>query len=169
MWCCVAIEAIVSWQASWQQQQHGVTLRRKKTPYHLLILESMLSARVVAVGFTLLTAAKAMTSVAPNTSSESRGLRAAASRDAYSGSPLQRLQRLSAVPGCVPSRVNDLLLLRPDTDNQCTSEPKEKSNNKHVMFFHGDIQVSRMEGGSTTDLGGVSRYPGVSTERSRLA
>ncbi|GAA6219697.1 UPF0565 protein C2orf69 homolog [Lates japonicus] len=100
----------------------------------------MLSARVVAVGFTLLTAAKAMTSVAANTSSESRGLCAAASRDAYSGSPLQRLQRLPAVPGCVPSRVNDLLLLRPDTDNQCTSEPKEKSNNKHVMFFHGDIQ-----------------------------
>lgn len=107
-----------------------------------------------------------MTSVAATTSSESRGLHAAAGREACSGSPRQRLQKLPAVPGCVPSRVNDLLLLRPDADNQSTSEPKERSNNRHVVFFHGDIQVSGMKAAITTDLGGVSNCPGgESTER----
>lgn len=87
-----------------------------------------------------------MTSVAATTSSEPRGLHASASRDARSGSPRQRLQKLLAVPGCHPSRVNDLLLLRPDTDGQTAPEPKEGSSNRHVVFFHGDIQVSVMEG-----------------------
>ncbi|XP_040005331.1 UPF0565 protein C2orf69 homolog [Xiphias gladius] len=100
----------------------------------------MLSTRTVALVFPLITVAKAMTSVAATTSSESRGLHAAAGREACSGSPRQRLQKLPAVPGCVPSRVNDLLLLRPDADNQSTSEPEERSNNRHVVFFHGDIQ-----------------------------
>ncbi|KAF1382244.1 hypothetical protein PFLUV_G00141690 [Perca fluviatilis] len=81
-----------------------------------------------------------MTSVAATTSSEPPGLHAAASRDVRSGSPRLRLQKLLAVPGCDPSRVNDLLLLRPDTDGQTTAEPKEESRNAHVVFFHGDIQ-----------------------------
>lgn len=100
----------------------------------------MLSARAVAVGFTLITVAKAMTSVASTT--ESRGLHAAASRDACNGNPRQRLQRLSAVPGSAPNRVNDLLLLRPDTGNQSAPQQKESSGSRHVVFFHGDIQVS---------------------------
>ncbi|XP_019955271.1 mitochondrial protein C2orf69 homolog [Paralichthys olivaceus] len=91
--------------------------------------------RAAAVGFTLSTVAKAMSSVAA-TSSEPPGLRAAASRDACPGSPLQRLP---AVPGAPPSRVNDLLLLRPDARSQGDSEPEEKSS-RHVVFFHGDIQ-----------------------------
>lgn len=99
----------------------------------------MLSARAAAAGFALLTVAKTMTSVAATTSSEPRGLHASASRDARSRSPRQRLQKLLAVPGSDPSRVNDLLLLRPETDGQTASESKEKSN-KHVVFFHGDIQ-----------------------------
>lgn len=98
----------------------------------------MLAARAVAVGFTLIAVAKTMTSVAA-TSSEPRGLHASASRDGGSGSPRQRLQKLLAVPGYNPSRVNDLLLLRPETDG---AESKEKSGNRHVVFFHGDIQVS---------------------------
>ncbi|TKS67547.1 UPF0565 protein C2orf69 -like protein [Collichthys lucidus] len=82
-----------------------------------------------------------MTSVSATTSSEPRrGLHAAASRDGGSGSPRQRLQKLLAVPGYDPSRVNDLLLLRPDTGGQTVSGPKEKSGNRHVVFFHGDIQ-----------------------------
>lgn len=119
-----------------------MTAQRKKTPNHFLILESMLSAKAVAVGFTLITVAKAMTSVASTTSSQSRGLHAAASRDACNESPWKRLQRLPAVPGSAPNRVNDLLLLRPDTNNQNAPHPKEKSCNRHVVFFHGDIQVS---------------------------
>ncbi len=107
----------------------------------------MLAARAVAVGFALITVAKTMTSLAATTSSEPRGLHASASRDARTGNPRQRLQKLLAVPGCDPSRVNDLLLLRPDADGQTASEPKEKSSNKHVVFFHGDIQVSVMEFG----------------------
>nr|XP_020462198.1 UPF0565 protein C2orf69 homolog [Monopterus albus]XP_020462199.1 UPF0565 protein C2orf69 homolog [Monopterus albus] len=93
----------------------------------------MLAARAFGAGFTLITVAKAMSSVAATTSAETRGLHVAASRDARCGSPLQRLQRLLAVPGYVPSRVNDMLLLRPDTDGH-------KYHNKHVVFFHGDIQ-----------------------------
>lgn len=95
-----------------------------------------------------------MTSVAATTSSEPPGLHAAASRDVGSGSPRQRLQKLLAVPGYDPSRVNDLLLLRPDTDGQTAAEPKEESSNAHVVFFHGDIQVSAMDG-----MCGVSGYP----------
>ena len=105
----------------------------------------MFAIRAVAVGFTLTTVAKTMTSVAATTSSEARGLHASASLDAGSGSPQRRLQKLLAVPGYDPSRVNDLLLLRPDTDDQTAPETKEKSSNKHVVFFHGDIQVSVME------------------------
>lgn len=100
----------------------------------------MLAARAVAVGFALITAAKPMTSVAATTSSELRGLHGSASLDARSGSPWRRLQRLVAVPGHVPRRVNDLLLLRPDTDDQSEPEEKERSSNRHVVFFHGDIQ-----------------------------
>lgn len=111
----------------------------------------MLAARAVAVGFTLIAVAKTMTSVAA-TSSETRGLHASASRDAGSGSPRQRLQKLLAVPGYNPSRVNDLLLLRPETDGQSGAESKEKSSNRHVVFFHGDIQVSA---GRCIDQGGA--------------
>lgn len=102
----------------------------------------MLAVR--AGGFTLIAVTKAMTSVAATTSSEPRGLHVAAEPDARSASPRQRLQKLLAVPGHVPSRVNDLLLLRPDTRAQSpgNSEPKERSSNRHVVFFHGDIQVS---------------------------
>lgn len=118
----------------------------------------MLAARAAGVGFALIAVAKAMTSVAATTSSEPRGLHVAAGRDARSVSPRQRLQKLLAVPGHVPSRVNDLLLLRPDTDGQSnvTTEAKEKCSNRHVVFFHGDIQVSGMEDGNI-DVGGVHR------------
>lgn len=92
------------------------------------------------MGFTLTTVAKAMTSVTATTSPELRGLHASASRDARSGSPRRRLQKLLAVPGSAPSRVNDLLLLRPDTDDPRDPEEEEKSSNRHVVFFHGDIQ-----------------------------
>lgn len=102
----------------------------------------MLADRVVAVGFILITVDETMTSVAATTSFDPPGLRASASRDAHCGSPRQRLQKLLAVPGSDPSRVNDLLLLRPDSDGQNGSEQKEKSSNRHVVFFHGDIQVS---------------------------
>ncbi|XP_049904120.1 mitochondrial protein C2orf69 homolog [Epinephelus moara] len=100
----------------------------------------MLAARAVAVGITLISVARTMTSVAAKTSSESRGLHASASRDAHSGFPRHRLQKLLAVPGYDLNRVNDLLLLRPDTDGHTATEPKEKSSNRHVVFFHGDIQ-----------------------------
>lgn len=57
----------------------------------------------------------------------------------------QRLQRLVAVPGCNPRRVNDLLVLRPseqhcrrDSNAELTSQ--DGSSNAHVVFFHGDIQ-----------------------------
>lgn len=49
--------------------------------------------------------------------------------------PPHELQRLDAVPGCDPSRSNDLLLLR----------PKTQGDNRHVLFFHGDIQNVREE------------------------
>lgn len=91
----------------------------------------MLAARAAAVGFALITAAETMTSVAAATaSSEPRGL--------STGSPRLRLQKLLAVPGDDPSRVNDLLLLRPEADS--APEPKERSRDRHVVFFHGDIQ-----------------------------
>lgn len=81
---------------------------------------------------------------AGTTSSELRGLHSPAGRDACPG--LQRLQRLPQVPGQVPGRVNDLLLLRPDnTDGENDSQGKEKSRNKHVVFFHGDIQSFQEE------------------------
>ncbi|KAK2839454.1 hypothetical protein Q5P01_013194 [Channa striata] len=103
----------------------------------------MLGARAAGVGFALIVVAKAMTSVAGTTSSQPRGLHAAgaaAGRDGGSGSPRHRLHRLLAVPGHVPTRVNDVLLLRPDTDGQTESKAKEARNNRHVVFFHGDIQ-----------------------------
>lgn len=63
----------------------------------------------------------------------------AGSRDALSESPPQEQLRLAAVPGCDPGRTNDLLLLKPKTqDNSCTSS-------RHVLFFHGDIQNFREE------------------------
>lgn len=120
-------------------------LRGKNAKSFSVVTEFMLATRAVAVGFTLITVAKTMTSVAATTSTEPRGLHASASRDARSGSPRQRLQKLLAVPGYAPNRVNDLLLLRPETDGQTASGPKEKSSNKHVVFFHGDIQVSVTE------------------------
>ncbi|XP_074514536.1 mitochondrial protein C2orf69 homolog [Sebastes fasciatus] len=100
----------------------------------------MLATRAVTL---LAAVSKTMSSVAATTTSEApAGLRAAASRDGGSGSPLQRLQKLLAVPGSDPSRVNDLLLLRPDpdADEHTATEPEEKGSNRHVMFFHGDIQ-----------------------------
>ncbi|KAF0026028.1 mitochondrial protein C2orf69 homolog [Scophthalmus maximus] len=77
-----------------------------------------------------------MASVAATTSPEPPGLRAAASRAVCAGSPPQRLQRLPAVPGAVPGRVNDLLLLRPDADPRGVAQ----GGSGHVVFFHGDIQ-----------------------------
>lgn len=70
-------------------------------------------------------------------------LRASASRDRPCDSPQQRLERLLAVPGSEPYRVNDLLLLRPEADDSLeVSDTKETPCNRHVVFFHGDIQVS---------------------------
>ncbi|XP_075937891.1 mitochondrial protein C2orf69 homolog [Anarhichas minor] len=100
----------------------------------------MLAIRAAAAGVSLIAVAKTMTSVAATTSSEPPGLSASASRGARTGSPRQRLQKLLAVPGYDPSRVNDLLLLRPDTDGHTTADLKEESGNRHVVFFHGDIQ-----------------------------
>lgn len=88
----------------------------------------MLVIRAVTVGFTLVTVAKAMSSLAATPSCELRGLRGSAA-----GSPGRRkLQKLLGVPGCAPNRANDLLLLQ---------RPDEDDTNKHVVFFHGDIQV----------------------------
>lgn len=83
----------------------------------------MLVTRAVAVGLSLVTVAKVITSAERMSSSQLLG---------------KKLQRLRGVPGCDPSRVNDLLLLQPDTD---CSDSSGKSGNKHVVFFHGDIQV----------------------------
>jgi len=74
-------------------------------------------------------------------SSEAPGLSASASRGARAGSPRQRLQKLLSVPGYDPSRVNDLLLLRPDADHRAAAGPEEEGRDRHVVFFHGDIQV----------------------------
>lgn len=103
----------------------------------------MLSARVVAVGLTLVSATKAMTSLTK--CSESRGFRAPDSRDARPGCPRQELQRLAAVPGCDPNRTNDLLLLRPQTQGHTSS------SSRHVVFFHGDIQNFQEEMSSQSD------------------
>lgn len=92
----------------------------------------MRSAQGVALGFTLISVAKAMMTSSVTTSS--------ACRDADAGSPRHRLQKLLAVPGGDQSRVNDLLLLRPDTDCHSHSGGKEGSCSRHVVFFHGDIQ-----------------------------
>lgn len=118
----------------------------------------MLVVRAASVGFTLTTMAKTMTSVTATTSSDTCGLGSLASRDARCGSPRQRLQKLLAVPGSDPSRVNDLLLLRPDTDGQDDCGSKEKSSNRHVVFFHGDIQVSDGALWESLLQGGVSGY-----------
>lgn len=77
--------------------------------------------------------ADAMCSVAA-TSCELLGVRGSESRR-------RRLQRLVAVPGYALNRANDLLLLRADTDGESDSDSLEKTTNKHVVFFHGDIQV----------------------------
>lgn len=70
-------------------------------------------------------------------------LRASASRDRPCDNPQPSLQRLLAVPGSEPYRVNDLLLLRPEADDSLDdSNSKETRCNRHVVFFHGDIQVS---------------------------
>lgn len=101
----------------------------------------MLVARALSVGFIFTTATKAMTSVAATTSSKPPGLRESPGCDAQIGTPGQRLQKLLSVPGSDPRRVNDLLLLRPDTTGPSDPEP-ERSNSRHVVFFHGDIQVN---------------------------
>lgn len=82
-----------------------------------------------------------MTFVAATTSSQAPGLRESPGFDAQSGTAGQRLQKLLSVPGSDPRRVNDLLLLRPDAAAQSDPEATERSNNRHVVFFHGDIQV----------------------------
>lgn len=49
------------------------------------------------------------------------------------------------MPGFEPYRVNDLLLLRPEADDSfedSDSGSKKTRGNRHVVFFHGDIQVS---------------------------
>ncbi|CAL1582647.1 unnamed protein product [Knipowitschia caucasica] len=72
-----------------------------------------------------------MSSLSGKTCSGCRGLGApGSSGDAGCESPPQGLQRLGAVPGCDPSKCNDILLLR----------PHRSSASKHVVFFHGDIQ-----------------------------
>lgn len=87
-------------------------------------------------------ATEAMTSVAATTSSKPPGLRESPGFDEQTGTPGRRLQKLLSVPGSDPRRVNDLLLLRPDATGQSGPEPEERSSNRHVVFFHGDIQVS---------------------------
>lgn len=82
-----------------------------------------------------------MSSTTASTSSETTGLGGGVSRDSSVSS---QLQRLCAVPGSEPNRVNDLLLVRPDTEEQSCSWAEGRSgNNRHVVFFHGDIQVRR--------------------------
>lgn len=84
------------------------------------------------------------------------------SRGAGSGSPQprrwRRLQRLSSVPGHEPNRVNDLILLRPEPDGPTGSgsgsrsrpekekekEEERSGGSRHVVFFHGDIQVRQV-------------------------
>lgn len=97
-----------------------------------------------------------MTSVETTTSPQAPGLNASASRGASAESPRQRLQKLLAVPGHEPSRANDLLLLRPDAGDRGYG---------HVVFFHGDIQVSegeRMDTGQAAAGGDRRRRTGFS-------
>ncbi|XP_019724740.1 mitochondrial protein C2orf69 homolog [Hippocampus comes] len=54
------------------------------------------------------------------------------------GTSAPRLHKLLAVPGCKPNMLNDLLLLRPGDGHE--SPEDNSSSNKHVVFFHGDIQ-----------------------------
>ncbi|TWW80325.1 mitochondrial protein C2orf69 homolog [Takifugu flavidus] len=96
----------------------------------------MLVVRSVSVRFILTT----MTSVAATASAKAPGLRESPGFDAHSGTAGQRLQKLPSVPGSDPRRVNDLLLLRPDPGGHRDPEAKEESSNRHVVFFHGDIQ-----------------------------
>ncbi|KAL0964048.1 hypothetical protein UPYG_G00317600 [Umbra pygmaea] len=52
-----------------------------------------------------------------------------------------RLRRLVGVPGCEPDRVNDMLLLSPESQGRCGSDTDFSENcNSHVVFFPGDIQ-----------------------------
>lgn len=85
----------------------------------------MLVARALSVGFILTSATKAMSSGAATPSSKPPGL-----------------QKLLSVPGSDPKRVNDLLLLRPGAAALSDPEPKDSGDDRHVVFFHGDIQVS---------------------------
>ncbi|KAM9805024.1 mitochondrial protein C2orf69 homolog [Neosynchiropus ocellatus] len=83
-------------------------------------------ARVFSVGLNVM--AKVMASVSGTSSSEMRGVSAA--------SGLQEVQRLAAVPGSSPEKLNDLLLLRP----RAHADPEAAGSSRHVVFFHGDIQ-----------------------------
>ncbi|XP_053733339.1 mitochondrial protein C2orf69 homolog [Synchiropus splendidus] len=76
-------------------------------------------ARVLSLGLS------AMASVSRASSSEMPGL-----------NPMLGLQRLAAVPGSAPEKVNDLLLLRP----RAPAEPEPAGSSRHAVFFHGDIQ-----------------------------
>lgn len=100
----------------------------QKLSTHAVVSDSMLASRAaaaaaVAAGFSLITVAEHMSSVAGPAHCELRGPHG------------RRLQRLVGVSGCGPNRVNDLLLLRAESDGE------ERSSNRHVVFFHGDIQV----------------------------
>ncbi|XP_056431201.1 mitochondrial protein C2orf69 homolog [Gadus chalcogrammus] len=78
---------------------------------------------------------------APGLGSGASGLGPQGVPDLGSGCP-ERPQLLVAVPGCDPSRVNDLLVLRPSEWYRCRGSTAEldRSSNDHVVFFHGDIQ-----------------------------
>lgn len=91
-------------------------------------------ARVFSVGGNVMAKVKASVSG----SSEILGMSSSAGRDGLSDSPLQRL---AAVPGSSPEKTNDVLLLRPRT----RTDPGPANSNRHVVFFHGDIQNFRDE------------------------
>ena len=97
----------------------------------------------MAAVLSLLAVANTMSSVAGSSSSEPAGMWLNGSLDAHPGSPPQ-LRRLADVPGHKPDRVNDLLLLRPLEGLAACSADAEayEDGNSHVVFFHGDIQVS---------------------------
>ena len=92
--------------------------------------------------FVLTAVPRTMSSGAATASPEPRGLQAPGGQDARPCSPRPRLQKLLGVPGSDPSRVNDLLLLRPDGGEQGEPAGQERGRTRHVVFFHGDIQVS---------------------------
>ncbi|KAM4608376.1 mitochondrial protein C2orf69 homolog [Polymixia lowei] len=99
----------------------------------------MITVRRFAVGVSIIAAARVMSSVA-GTSSGHPVLCASGAPDVRPESP----QRLAAVPGYDPGRLNDLLLLRP-SEEQCRSVAdadlaQDGSGDAHVVFFHGDIQ-----------------------------